>query len=180
MAVFDKPPGIPPRDTSAKLRGHQGEAASSVFSSDAGETAISLEGDFAWNDSGPPSLKGIELHIPQGSLVAIVGATGSGKTSILSAALGLMKQTAGSPVQLRGKVSAPPCSRSTLGSRSLPNASLSLPLKPVGLIGTLATLAVTLNSAVAQAQNAPLDGNRDAGMIGLCCQKLQPVLILPA
>ena len=44
------------------------------------------------------------LQIPAGSLVAVVGATGSGKSSLLSAALGLMEQTRGPPVELHGKV----------------------------------------------------------------------------
>lgn len=67
-------------------------------------TAIKLVGDFAWDEDTPAYLKELDLDIPKGSLVAIVGSTGSGKTSILSAALSLMKQLSGPPVEIRGKV----------------------------------------------------------------------------
>lgn len=63
-----------------------------------------LEGDFGWGESAAASLSGVRLSVPQGSMVAVVGATGSGKTSLLSAALGLMTQASGPPVRLRGKV----------------------------------------------------------------------------
>ncbi|GJJ74211.1 ATP-binding cassette, subfamily C (CFTR/MRP), member 1 [Entomortierella parvispora] len=42
------------------------------------------------------ALKNIDLHIPRGQLVAIVGAVGSGKSSILNALVGEMRKTAGS------------------------------------------------------------------------------------
>jgi len=42
------------------------------------------------------ALKDIDLHIPRGQLVAIVGAVGSGKSSILNALVGEMRKTKGS------------------------------------------------------------------------------------
>lgn len=42
-----------------------------------------------------PFLRNINLHIPHGSLVAVVGAVGSGKSSLLNALVGEMKQTKG-------------------------------------------------------------------------------------
>ena len=70
----------------------------------AGETAINLVGDFNWDAHSEPFLTDADLVIPEGNLVAVVGSTGSGKSSLLSAMLGLMEQTAGPPVQLYGKV----------------------------------------------------------------------------
>ena len=70
----------------------------------ADETAIKVIGDFSWEEDGHPTLHEVDLVVPQGSLVAIVGSTGSGKSSLLSAALGLMKQLQGPPVELRGTV----------------------------------------------------------------------------
>ncbi|TPX36938.1 hypothetical protein SmJEL517_g00979 [Synchytrium microbalum] len=48
-------------------------------------------------------LSNIELNVPAGSLVAIVGPVGSGKTSLLSALVGEMKRKTGS-VEFRGSV----------------------------------------------------------------------------
>ena len=70
----------------------------------AGETAIRLAGEFTWDTEAPASLVDIDLSVPKGSLVTIVGMTGSGKSSLLAAALGLMQQVHGPPVNVRGKV----------------------------------------------------------------------------
>lgn len=58
-------------------------------------------GQFSWEgDEGKASwqLQDIELEIPHGQLVAVVGAVGSGKSSLLSALLGEMKKDAGKAV----------------------------------------------------------------------------------
>ncbi|XP_059046550.1 multidrug resistance-associated protein 1 isoform X2 [Achroia grisella] len=53
-------------------------------------------GHFSWGaKDSDPVLKNINLHIPRGSLVAIVGAVGSGKSSLLSAMLGEMNKVSG-------------------------------------------------------------------------------------
>ena len=72
----------------------------------AGETAIRLAGEFTWDEGAPASLVDIDLAIPAGALVAVVGQTGSGKSSLLGAALGLMKQVQGLPVEVHGKARA--------------------------------------------------------------------------
>jgi len=51
----------------------------------------------------PFSLKNIDLDIVSGSLVAVVGTVGSGKSSLLSALLGEMERCAGS-VEVNGRV----------------------------------------------------------------------------
>lgn len=53
-------------------------------------------GNFTWGDqNSDPSLMNINLRIPRGSLVAVVGAVGSGKSSLLAALLGEMNKTSG-------------------------------------------------------------------------------------
>ncbi|CAG7725610.1 unnamed protein product, partial [Allacma fusca] len=57
-------------------------------------TAIKIEkGTFAWDDS--PTLQNINLNVKKGSLVAVVGPVGCGKSSLLSAILGEMEKTSG-------------------------------------------------------------------------------------
>lgn len=65
-----------------------------------------MQGDFTWEESAAPSLTGIDVSVDAGDLLVVVGSTGSGKSSLLGAALGLMQQVEGEPVNLRGKASA--------------------------------------------------------------------------
>ncbi|KAM6095061.1 multidrug resistance-associated protein 1-like isoform 3-T3 [Chlamydotis macqueenii] len=58
---------------------------------------------FRWEKNGLPVLKHLSVSIPEGSLVAVVGQVGSGKSSFLSAILGEMEKLEGT-VQRRGSV----------------------------------------------------------------------------
>lgn len=49
----------------------------------AGDVAIKVSGDFTWDPDKPPTLTGLNLRITKGQLVAVVGPTGSGKTSLM-------------------------------------------------------------------------------------------------
>lgn len=56
--------------------------------------AIVIEnGTFSWGDE--LILKNINLRIPEGSLVAVVGTVGSGKSSLISALLGDVPKVSG-------------------------------------------------------------------------------------
>ncbi|XP_039546373.1 canalicular multispecific organic anion transporter 1 isoform X1 [Pimephales promelas] len=56
---------------------------------DSNKAAVSMtDGTFAWERETEPVLKHVSLDIPPGRLVAVVGAVGSGKTSLISALLG--------------------------------------------------------------------------------------------
>lgn len=62
------------------------------------EDQISVEnGFFTWDlcDDAEGVLQNINLQIPQGSLVAVVGTVGSGKSSLISAILGEMEVISG-------------------------------------------------------------------------------------
>ena len=55
------------------------------------------KGNFSW-DGGPdaqPMLRDINLSVADGTLVAIVGQVGTGKSSLLAAMLGLMEKLSG-------------------------------------------------------------------------------------
>uniref|UniRef100_A0A8C5R5H5 Multidrug resistance-associated protein 1 n=1 Tax=Leptobrachium leishanense TaxID=445787 RepID=A0A8C5R5H5_9ANUR len=62
---------------------------------------------FSWSRSDPPSLKEINLTIPEGSLIAVVGQVGCGKSSLLSALLGEMEKKEGHVV-MKGSVAYVP------------------------------------------------------------------------
>uniref|UniRef100_A0A8C8K4S6 ABC-type glutathione-S-conjugate transporter n=1 Tax=Oncorhynchus tshawytscha TaxID=74940 RepID=A0A8C8K4S6_ONCTS len=64
-------------------------------------------GMFSWTKEGPPCLKRINVRVPQGSLVAVVGHVGSGKSSLLSAMLGETEKRSGS-VSIKGSVAYVP------------------------------------------------------------------------
>ncbi|XP_077172100.1 ATP-binding cassette sub-family C member 6-like isoform X2 [Paroedura picta] len=64
-------------------------------------------GTFSWGRKDPPCLKRINLAIPQGSLCAVVGPVGAGKSSLLSALLGELWRTEGC-VLLKGPVAFVP------------------------------------------------------------------------
>ncbi|TMW93430.1 hypothetical protein EJD97_011715 [Solanum chilense] len=75
-----------------------------------GLPAISIKnGCFSWDSKAEkPTLSNINLDIPVGSLVAIVGGTGEGKTSLISAMLGEVPAITDSMVVVRGTVAYVP------------------------------------------------------------------------
>ncbi|KDP34963.1 hypothetical protein JCGZ_09251 [Jatropha curcas] len=75
-----------------------------------GEPAISIKnGYFSWDSKAEkPTLSNINLDIPIGSLVAIVGSTGEGKTSLISAMLGELPAISDSSAVIRGSVAYVP------------------------------------------------------------------------
>ncbi|KPP67593.1 multidrug resistance-associated protein 1-like [Scleropages formosus] len=71
------------------------------------ESIVVTDGTFSWSNDDPPSLKRINIRIPDGMLVAVVGHVGSGKSSLLSALLGEMQKQEGS-VSIKGSVAYMP------------------------------------------------------------------------
>ncbi|KAH6773481.1 multidrug resistance-associated protein 2 [Perilla frutescens var. frutescens] len=72
--------------------------------------AISIKGgNFSWDSKAVrPTLSDINLDIPVGSLIAIVGGTGEGKTSLISAMLGELPPLGDANVIIRGSVAYVP------------------------------------------------------------------------
>lgn len=72
--------------------------------------AISIKnGHFSWDTKAErPTLSNIDLDIPVGTLVAIVGSTGEGKTSLISAMLGELPPMEDASVVIRGAVAYVP------------------------------------------------------------------------
>uniref|UniRef100_A0A3B3TUD5 Canalicular multispecific organic anion transporter 1-like n=1 Tax=Poecilia latipinna TaxID=48699 RepID=A0A3B3TUD5_9TELE len=71
-------------------------------------SAINIsDGSFAWEKDSEPLLKNVSLDIKPGRLVAVVGAVGSGKSSLMSALLGEMHSTKGF-INIRGSLAFVP------------------------------------------------------------------------
>ncbi|XP_043959117.1 ATP-binding cassette sub-family C member 3 isoform X6 [Gambusia affinis] len=72
------------------------------------EFAVSVvNGKFTWAKEDEPVLDNINVMVPQGSLVAVVGHVGCGKSSLISALLGDMEKVEGE-VSVRGSVAYVP------------------------------------------------------------------------
>ena len=69
---------------------------------------MKVHGDFAWNTDTGVVLSGLRLNVAAGSLTAIVGPTGSGKSSILSSIVGLMQRISGTETVVHGRLALVP------------------------------------------------------------------------
>ncbi|XP_044229320.1 canalicular multispecific organic anion transporter 1 [Thunnus albacares] len=71
-------------------------------------SAVSIcDGSFAWERDAEPLLKNVSLDIKPGRLIAVVGAVGSGKSSLMSALLGEMHSTKGF-INIQGSIAIVP------------------------------------------------------------------------
>ncbi|XP_074198909.1 ATP-binding cassette sub-family C member 3 isoform X2 [Camelus bactrianus] len=64
-------------------------------------------GTFTWARDLPPSLHSLDIQVPKGALVAVVGPVGCGKSSLVSALLGEMEKLEGK-VYMKGSVAYVP------------------------------------------------------------------------
>ncbi|XP_057569930.1 ATP-binding cassette sub-family C member 3 isoform X1 [Hippopotamus amphibius kiboko] len=64
-------------------------------------------GTFTWAQDLPPTLHSLDIQVPKGALVAVVGPVGCGKSSLLSALLGEMEKLEGK-VYMKGSVAYVP------------------------------------------------------------------------
>ncbi|TMS00880.1 Multidrug resistance-associated protein 6, partial [Larimichthys crocea] len=72
-----------------------------------GDGVVIEDGSFSWTNDGLPCLQRINIRVKTGSLVAVVGHVGSGKSSLLSAMLGEMEKRSGF-VSIKGSVAYVP------------------------------------------------------------------------
>uniref|UniRef100_A0A8C6PZ27 ABC-type glutathione-S-conjugate transporter n=1 Tax=Nothobranchius furzeri TaxID=105023 RepID=A0A8C6PZ27_NOTFU len=75
--------------------------------SSTGKTKHIVNGKFTWGKEDPPVLHNMNVMVPQGSLLAVVGHVGCGKSSLISALLGDMEKLEGE-VSVRGSVAYVP------------------------------------------------------------------------
>ncbi|XP_074156530.1 multidrug resistance-associated protein 1-like isoform X3 [Sminthopsis crassicaudata] len=62
-----------------------------------------IDASFTWENGQPPILNDLNIKIPEGTLMAVIGQIGSGKSSVLSAILGEMEKLKGT-IQRKGSV----------------------------------------------------------------------------
>uniref|UniRef100_A0A4X2LYS7 ATP binding cassette subfamily C member 3 n=1 Tax=Vombatus ursinus TaxID=29139 RepID=A0A4X2LYS7_VOMUR len=84
-----------------------GALGRSVTQSQGREMSFGENGSFTWAQDLPACLHSLNLQVPKGSLVAIVGPVGCGKTSLISALLGEMEKLEGK-VAVKGSVAYVP------------------------------------------------------------------------
>ncbi|GFY18827.1 multidrug resistance-associated protein 1, partial [Trichonephila clavipes] len=72
-----------------------------------GEAITMKDATFSWTTDSDCVLKNINLHVPYGKLIAIIGPVGSGKSSLLSGILGELFKKSGS-VDIKGSVAYVP------------------------------------------------------------------------
>ncbi|KAL8468610.1 hypothetical protein ACS0TY_031707 [Phlomoides rotata] len=97
-----------------------------------GLPAISIKnGYFSWEGKAErPTLSNINLDIPIGSLIAVVGSTGEGKTSLVSAMLGELPPVADATVSIRGKVAYVPQVSWIFNATVRDNILFGMPFEP--------------------------------------------------
>lgn len=72
-----------------------------------GNPVVIENGTFSWKKYGENILQGIDISVQEGSLVAVVGQVGSGKSSLLSCILGDMNKRSGN-VYVKGSIAYVP------------------------------------------------------------------------
>uniref|UniRef100_A0A8D1I5Q9 ABC-type glutathione-S-conjugate transporter n=2 Tax=Sus scrofa TaxID=9823 RepID=A0A8D1I5Q9_PIG len=99
------------------------------------------EGTFAWARESPPCLHRINLTVPRGCLLAVVGPVGAGKSSLLSALLGELSKLEGS-VSIQGPVAYVPQEAWVQNTSVVENVCFGQELDPLWLERVLEACAL--------------------------------------
>uniref|UniRef100_A0A8D1PTV4 ATP-binding cassette sub-family C member 6 n=1 Tax=Sus scrofa TaxID=9823 RepID=A0A8D1PTV4_PIG len=104
------------------------------------------EGTFAWARESPPCLHRINLTVPRGCLLAVVGPVGAGKSSLLSALLGELSKLEGSvsiqPPVFQGSVAYVPQEAWVQNTSVVENVCFGQELDPLWLERVLEACAL--------------------------------------
>jgi ABC-type multidrug transport system fused ATPase/permease subunit len=72
-------------------------------------TTIKMNGaQFTWDGEKQPSLTDVSFEVQRGEILAVIGDVGSGKSSLIAALLGQIKQTGGPQIEVHGTTSYVP------------------------------------------------------------------------
>ncbi|XP_052050863.1 ATP-binding cassette sub-family C member 3 isoform X2 [Apodemus sylvaticus] len=104
--------------------------------------AITIQnGTFTWAQDLPPTLHSLNIQIPKGALVAVVGPVGCGKSSLVSALLGEMEKLEGA-VSVKGSVAYVPQQAWIQNCTLQENVLFGQPMKPKRYQQALETCAL--------------------------------------
>ncbi|XP_031208632.1 canalicular multispecific organic anion transporter 2 [Mastomys coucha] len=98
-------------------------------------------GTFTWAQDLPPTLHSLNIQIPKGALVAVVGPVGCGKSSLVSALLGEMEKLEGA-VSVKGSVAYVPQQAWIQNCTLQENVLFGQPMKPKRYQQALETCAL--------------------------------------
>ncbi|XP_052614436.1 ATP-binding cassette sub-family C member 3 isoform X1 [Peromyscus californicus insignis] len=98
-------------------------------------------GTFTWAQDLPPTLHSLNIQIPKGALVAVVGPVGCGKSSLVSALLGEMEKLEGT-VSVKGSVAYVPQQAWIQNCTLQENVLFGQPMKPKRYQQALETCAL--------------------------------------
>ncbi|XP_049760898.1 ATP-binding cassette sub-family C member 6 isoform X3 [Elephas maximus indicus] len=119
-----------------------GAVDSSPSRCSAGEDCITVQhGTFAWSQKSPACLQRINLTVPQGCLLAVVGPVGAGKSSLLSALLGELSKVEGS-MSVKGPVAYVPQEAWVQNASVVENVCFQRELDPLWLERVLEACAL--------------------------------------
>lgn len=93
------------------LLGDEIEELQPLEPTDANPTAIHIkDSDFRWDgeEKAGPTLDAVDLHVKRGQIVAVIGDVGSGKSSLIAALLGQIRQVRGPKLEIYGTTSYVP------------------------------------------------------------------------
>jgi ATP-binding cassette subfamily C (CFTR/MRP) protein 1 len=91
-------PGAKAEKKATTKKGKKGKKVESATSTGGGEGKANMDKEASDDAAFRPTLRDIDVEVREGELVAVVGSTGSGKSSLVCAMLGEMVQTKGTPV----------------------------------------------------------------------------------
>lgn len=96
IEILQTPPDATKQSPSAETRTSSGDTETDDTETEHRAAAVSFRGVRLGFDGGPPVLSGLNLEVPAGRSIAIVGASGCGKSSLVRLLLRLLEPDAGS------------------------------------------------------------------------------------
>ncbi|WP_051116327.1 thiol reductant ABC exporter subunit CydD [Amycolatopsis nigrescens] len=154
------------RRSRERLAGILGAGHSSPPVPDSDGEIVLAGADFRWPDAAEPVLRGVELHIPRGTRVAVVGPSGAGKSTLLAGLLGFLPPERGT-ARLPGRVALAPQEPQLVSTTVAENLRLADPHAEAGRLTEALRLA-----CLPELDPGTVLGSAGAGLSGGQAQRL--------
>ncbi|KNE56750.1 hypothetical protein AMAG_02529 [Allomyces macrogynus ATCC 38327] len=131
-------------------------------------TAIEMvNASFTWEGEPKPALEDISIKVNRGEILAVIGDVGSGKSSLVAALLGQMRQTGGDKFKVYGSTSYVPQEAWLINITLKDNITFGLPYEPRKFDEVIRVCALqrdlTLLAAAEQTEIAERGANLSGG-----------------